>query len=178
MVNVRYRNIFLFILLSIVTLGIYPLVAYCIMGEEVNDICRGDGDNNMFYLLAALLGIVTLGIYPIVWYCKAMNRLCNNGYRYGITVRHTGTEFLLWYLFGILLFGVGPIVALCLFVSDLNQFANLQTAYGNNYVQDNQGYYLQNGEQQQYYGEQQQYYGEQQQYYGEQQQYYGEQQQY
>ncbi len=177
MVNVRYRNIFLFILLSIVTLGIYPLVAYCIMGEEVNDICRGDGDNNMFYLLAALLGIVTLGIYPIVWYCKAMNRLCNNGYRYGITVRHTGTEFLLWYLFGILLFGVGPIVALCLFVSDLNQFANLQTAYGNNYVQDNQGYYLQNGEQQ-YYGEQQQYYGEQQQYYGEQQQYYGEQQQY
>ncbi|MBR1531404.1 MAG: FHA domain-containing protein, partial [Eubacterium sp.] len=33
------------------------------------------------------------------------------------------------------------------------------------YVQDNQGYYLQNGEQQ-YYGEQQQYYGEQQQYYG------------
>lgn len=123
---IKKRSIALFILLGIVTLGIYPLVVLCIMGEEVNKICEGDGKHNMFYLLAVLLGLVTLGIYPVVWFAKAMNRLQDNAYRYGPTVMpmHSGASFALWFYFGSLII-VGPLVAVCYFISDVNAFAGV-----------------------------------------------------
>ena len=123
MAKVKNRNIFLFILLSIVTFGIYPIVAYCIMSNEINETCEGDGKKTMFYLWAALLGIVTLGIFPLIWFYKAMERLKDNGYRYGVNVKHSGGEFLLWMLLGSFIV-VGPIVAMCYFVSDVNQFSD------------------------------------------------------
>lgn len=123
MAKVKNRNLFLFILLSIVTFGIYPIVAYCIMSNEINEACEGDGKKTMFFLWAWLLGLVTFGIFPIVWYYKAMERLRDNGYRYGITVKHSGGEFLLWLFLGSFIL-VGPIVAVCYFVSDLNQFSD------------------------------------------------------
>lgn len=119
---VKNRNIFLFILLGVITLGIYWMVAFCIMSNEINKICEGDGKKTMFYLWAWLLGLITLGIFPLIWYYKAMERLKDNGYRYQIEVKHSGSEFLLWFLFGSLI-AVGPIVAYCYFVSDVNQFS-------------------------------------------------------
>ena len=74
-----------------------------------------------FYLWTWLLGIVTLGIYPLVWFYKAMDRLCDNGYRYAVRVKHSGGDFLLWTLLGSFI-AVGPIVAYCYFVADINQF--------------------------------------------------------
>lgn len=123
MVKVKNRNLFLFILLNTVTCGIYGIVAFCIMGNEINETCEGDGKKTMFYLWAFLLGIITLGIVPLIWFYKAMERLNDNGYRYGITVKHSGNEFILWYLLGSLIV-VGPLVAVCYFVSDVNQFSD------------------------------------------------------
>lgn len=120
--TVKNRNIFLFILLGLVTGGIYWIVAFCIMGNEVNKICEGDGKKTMFYLWAWLLGIVTLGIFPLIWFYKAMERLKDNGYRYQIEVKHSGSEFLLWTLLGSFI-AVGPIVAFCHFASNINQFS-------------------------------------------------------
>lgn len=123
MAKVKNRNIFLFIILNTITLGIYGIVAICIMSNEINETCKGDGKKTMFYLWAFLLGIVTLGIVPLVWFYKAMERLKDNGYRYGVNVKHSGAEFILWMLLGSLI-AVGPIVALCYFVSDVNQFSD------------------------------------------------------
>lgn len=120
--SVKNRNIFLFIFLGLVTGGIYWIVAFCIMSNEVNKICDGDGKNTMFYLWVWLLGIVTLGIYPLVWFYKTMERLKDNGYRYQIEVKHSGSEFLLWFLLGSFI-AVGPIVAYCDLVSNINQFS-------------------------------------------------------
>ena len=126
---IKKRSIALVILLSFVTFGIYPLILMCIMGEEVNRICEGDGKKNMFYLLAVLLGFVTLFIYPVIWCCKAMNRLQDNAYRYGPTVNpaHSGGSFVLWTYLGTFI-GVGSLVAFAYFVSDVNAFADI---YGN-----------------------------------------------
>lgn len=119
--TIKKRNIALFLFLGVITIGIYPLVTFCKISKEIDMICEGDGRSTMFYLWAWLLGIVTLGIFPLVWYYKAMDRLCDNGYRYAIKVKHSGGDFLLWTLLGAFI-AVGPIVAVCYFIADINQF--------------------------------------------------------
>lgn len=121
---VKNRNIFLFILLNTITCGIYGIVVLCTMSKEINKICDGDGKETMNYIFAFLLGLVTLGIFTLIWFYKAMERLKDNGYRYGITVKHGGSEYLLWTLLGSVI-AVGPLVALCFFVSDVNQFSEV-----------------------------------------------------
>ncbi|MGN0527700.1 MAG: DUF4234 domain-containing protein [Eubacterium sp.] len=123
---VKKRSIGLAVLLYFVTLGIYPLVVLCISGSQVNKICEGDGKRQMHYLLAVLLGFVTLGIYPVVWCCKAMNRLQDNAYRYGTTVHppNSGSSFVLWTYLGSFI-AVGPIVAFCKFLGNMNAFADI-----------------------------------------------------
>lgn len=120
--KVKKRNLFLFIFLGVITVGIYWIVAFCIMGNEINDICDGDDKHTMFYLWAWLLGLITFGIFPLIWFYKAMERLKDNGYRYQINVKHSGGEFILWFLLGSFIV-VGPIVAFCYFAADINQFS-------------------------------------------------------
>lgn len=119
--TIKKRNIALFIFLGFITCGIYWIVVFCKISKDINRICEGDGRDTMFYLWTWLLGIVTLGIYPLVWFYKAMDRLCDNGYRYAVRVKHSGGDFLLWTLLGSFI-AVGPIVAYCYFVADINQF--------------------------------------------------------
>lgn len=123
---IKKRSVGLAVFLYIITLGIYPFVLMCIMGRETNRICEGDGKKQMHFLLACLLGLVTLGIYPVVWCCKAMNRLCDNAYRYGPTVHpaNSGSSYVLWTYLGIFI-AVGPIVAFCKFLGNVNAFAGV-----------------------------------------------------
>ena len=99
--TIKKRNIALFIFLGFITCGIYWIVVFCKISKDINRICEGDGRDTMFYLWTWLLGIVTLGIYPLVWFYKAMDRLCDNGYRYAVRVKHSGGDFLLWTLLGL-----------------------------------------------------------------------------
>lgn len=123
---VKKRNIALFVLLNTLTLGIYGLVVLSMMSSEIEQICEGDGKKQMPYILAWLLGAVTLGIVPLIWFRTAMNRLQDNAYRYGDLVRpqYSGDSYVLWFLLGIFIV-VGPIVALCQYLSDVNAFAGI-----------------------------------------------------
>lgn len=123
---VKNRNIGTFILLNIVTCGIYSIITFCAMGEEIERVCYGDGKKQPQYIIAWLLGMVTLGIYPVVWFYTAMNRLQDNAYRYGESVRpqYSGSSFLLWWFLGAFI-GIGPIIAMCNFISDLNAYAGV-----------------------------------------------------
>lgn len=123
---VKRRSIVAFILLSVVTLGIYPLISMSIMTDEINSVCEGDGRQQMSYILAWLLGIITLGIYPIYWIYTAISRLEDNEYRYRgyVKVSHSASSFLIWYLLGFLI-AIGPLVAMCFFLDDVNQFADI-----------------------------------------------------
>lgn len=121
---IKKRNALVFYLLTILTCGIYYIVVCCLMGRDINKICEGDGKKQMHYLLALLLGCVTLGIFTLIWFKKGMDRLCDNGYRYNVTVGHTGSEYIMWSVFGFLLAGVGGIVAMVYYIGDINQFAD------------------------------------------------------
>ena len=67
-----------------------------------------------------LLSILTCGIYSWIWQYSLGNRLAANAPRYGMNFQENGTTVLLWDLFGILLCGIGPFIAMNIIIKNTN----------------------------------------------------------
>ena len=102
------------ILLSLITFGIYPLVMFTKIGNEINLVAsRYDGKKTMhFCLLTFIVAPITLGIAGIVWYHRISNRIGNELARRGIAYKFGAGSFWGWCVLGSLLFGIGPIIYL------------------------------------------------------------------
>lgn len=120
------RSIVVYILLTLVTCGIYGWYFIYCLARDVNTVCAGDGQNTTGLGMYILLSLVTCGIYPIFWMYNLGNRLANNAPRYGMSFQENGTTVLLWYLVGMLLCGIGPLVAMHFVIKNTN---SLCTAY-------------------------------------------------
>ena len=108
------------ILLSILTLGIYPLVIWCKISMEINVVAsRYDGEWTMHYLCMGLLAPITLMIYPFVWIHGLCNRTGDELVRRKISYKFTAATFWLWNLLYPLL-GAGITVALFFLLPTLN----------------------------------------------------------
>ena len=118
------RSLAKYILLSIVTLGIYSLYFIYKLSNDMNLICAGDGKNTAGLLKIILLNIITCGIYSWIWYYGLGNRLAENAPRYGLKFIENGTTILMWMLFGAVLCGIGPFVALHIIIKNTNALAN------------------------------------------------------
>ena len=105
------RGLLKLILLSIITLGIYPLVVMSVISTDINLIAsRYDGKKTMhFCLLAFIFAGLTLGIAPIVWYHRISNRIGNELTRRGIGYSFGAGTFWGWSVLGSLI-GIGPLV--------------------------------------------------------------------
>ena len=105
------RGLVKYILLSIITFGIYPLVVMSHISEEINiEATPRDGKHTMHYLLIFFIfSWLTLYIAPFVWYHRISNRIgaeltarnCN--YSFG------AEDFWLWNILGSLII-IGPFV--------------------------------------------------------------------
>ncbi len=106
------RGLLKFILLSIVTLGIYSLVFFSSISTDINIIAsRYDGKKTMhFCLLAFIITPITFGIGAIVWYHRISARIGAELARRGIAYSFGAGTFWGWNVLGSLLFGVGPFV--------------------------------------------------------------------
>lgn len=114
------RSIWVYLLLSIVTCGIYSLYFLHKLAQDVNISCEGDGESTAGLLKFILLSFVTCGIYRWVWYYKLGNRLSVNAQRYQLNFVENGTTILMWMLFGILLCGIGPIIGFNIIIKNTN----------------------------------------------------------
>lgn len=114
------RNVIIYLLLTIVTCGIYSLFFFYHMIQDINTACEGDGQRTPGLLAFILLGIITCGIYDIYWYYKVANRLQQNAPRYNMFFTENGTSVLLWMLIGWLLCGIGPLVGLHIIMKNTN----------------------------------------------------------
>jgi hypothetical protein len=101
------------ILLSIVTLGIYPLVVMSAVSNDINIVAsRYDGKKTMhFCLLTFVVAPITFGIASIVWYHKISNRIGNELRRPAIAYNFSAADFWLWNVIGSLIV-IGPFVYL------------------------------------------------------------------
>lgn len=117
------RNILMYILLSIVTCGIYGIYFWYMYTEDINKVCAGDGNESPNYILVWLLSIVTCGIYGFYWYYKQGNRLQAAAPRYGLNFQENGTSVLLWMLLGSFLCGIGVFIGIHILIKNLNALA-------------------------------------------------------
>lgn len=122
------RSLVKYILLSLVTCGIYSYFFIYQLAKDVNIICAGDGKETAGLVKFILLSIVTCGIYSLIWMYGIGNRLAENAPRYGLNFTENGTTILMWYIFGILLCGIGPYIAVHIVIKNTNALA---TAYNN-----------------------------------------------
>lgn len=101
------------ILLSLITLGIYPLVMYSNISTSINLIAsRYDGKKTMHYcLLFFIVAPITCGIASIVWCHKISARIGKELARRGINYSFDAGSFWLWNVLGSLIV-VGPFVYL------------------------------------------------------------------
>ena len=137
------RSLLVYILLSIITCGIYGLYFYYCMCNDINAVCapkeRDDANRSPNFLIVCLLSIITCGIYYYVWLYKQGNRIQRVGREYGLEIDESGTTLLLWWIVGAFLFGIGPLVSFYFLIKNVNR---LCVRYNREYV-DGAGSYSQ-----------------------------------
>lgn len=125
------RSLLVYILLSIVTCGIYNYYYIHRLSEDMNVACDGDGDTTPGVVSFILLSIVTCGIYSLIWYYKLGNRLQINARRYGMEFSENGTSILLWTFLGAWLCGVGYFIAMYIIIKNTNLICQAYNDYNN-----------------------------------------------
>lgn len=126
---IKQRSFGMYILLSIITCGIYSIIFWYQYTEDINKICMDDGHESPNYIIVILLSIITCGIYAYIWYYSQANRLQAASNKYGISIQGDGTVVLLWMILGSFLFGIGAFIALYILIRNMNEVAK---AYNDN----------------------------------------------
>lgn len=115
------RSFFRAVLLSIVTLGIYPLYLVEVMAQSMNAAARKDGKRTWGVLPFVIFTVFTLGVFAIVWHYKMITRIRGYCERHGKESCITHKFYLCWTLPGALCV-VGPLIALARFLRAFNEF--------------------------------------------------------
>lgn len=105
------RSLTKYILLGLITLGIYDIVVITKISNDINTIAsKYDGRHTMnFCLVFFLLSWLTFGIVPLVWYHRLSSRIGEEQARRNQPVTMTAGTFWGWYFLGSLII-VGPFV--------------------------------------------------------------------
>ncbi|MBQ8338902.1 MAG: AI-2E family transporter [Clostridia bacterium] len=118
------RSFITTLILTVITLGIYPVYLSEIIAENINIACVKDGKRTWGWLPLLLLSIVTLGIFPIVWHCQVISRMNRYAADNGKKPLITHKFYLLWTLLGALCV-VGPFIAYRRFLAAFNQTCHI-----------------------------------------------------
>ena len=107
------KGLLKYILLSIITCGIYGLVVMSSVSSDINIVAsRYDGKKTMHYcLLTFIVAPITFGIAGLVWSHRISNRIGAELKRRGIAYNFSAADFWLWNVIGSLIV-VGPFVYL------------------------------------------------------------------
>lgn len=114
------RGALKFFLLSLITLGIYEIVFFSGVGEDLNIVAQNQKKTTHFCLVFFILSWLTLGIYPIVWFHGISAKAGTALKERGISYEFGASTFWIWMV--LLSFTVvGPI----LYISKLCKAMNL-----------------------------------------------------
>ncbi len=115
------RSLLKFVLLNIITLGIYGIVILSNISNDINTIAqRYDNKHTMHYcLIAFIFSWLTLGIASLVWYHRISERIGNEQIRRGIPRKISAETFWIWSVLGSLII-VGPFIYMHKFLHSMN----------------------------------------------------------
>ena len=81
------RSFLMFLLVGILTCGVYIWYVYYTLARDINEICKEDGETTAGLVKLILFTLITCTIYHYVWHYKFMNRIQNNASHYEINVK-------------------------------------------------------------------------------------------
>lgn len=114
--QIPVRNIPLYVILSLITCGIFGLYWLYSLATDLNT--AADTPNDANGVMVIILSFVTCGIYSLIWMYKAGEKVASIKRRRGeLDGGNTGIMYLLLILFG---FGI---IDYCLIQSELNMHA-------------------------------------------------------
>ncbi len=117
------RSLLKWILLSLVTCGIYDLYFIYKLVQDVNTVCSGDGKQTPGLASYFFLSLVTCGIYTYYWYYILGDRIHDNAPRYNLNFSESGSTILLFMLINLITGGVGTILATYFIIKNMNDLA-------------------------------------------------------
>ncbi len=80
------------IIVALLARNMYRLYFYYRLSLDINEICKGDGQESESYVIAFVLSTLTFGLYHIYWTYKLAQRLHVNAPRYGYKMLETGKD--------------------------------------------------------------------------------------
>lgn len=116
----KKRSIAKYILLNIITLGIYGIFFWYKWTKDVNAICEGDEKDSANYLLVLILDVFSFGINILVWNYQMAERLYQKAADYGVEIKHGGLFVMLCKFL--------PLVSSILKISYINKFVDAYNA--------------------------------------------------
>ena len=114
------RSLIAYIVLTLITCGIYGYYFIYTVARDVNIACDDDDEETAGLGMFILLSILTCGIYGYYWEYKLGNRLAKNAPAYGLTIQEDGTTILLWRVLGMLICFVGTFIGSHLLIKNVN----------------------------------------------------------
>ena len=102
------RGLLKYILFSLITLGIYPIVMFSLISDELNTVCKDNKRTTQYWLLW-FLSMVTCAIPIFIWNHTASNRMGNELKRRGINYSISASTFWGWGFLGAFII-IGPFV--------------------------------------------------------------------
>ncbi len=125
------RGVIKAFLLTIITFGIYGIVLYGKLADELNLVAsKYDGKKTMnYYLMFFIVSPLTLGIGSIVWIHNFSARIGKELARRNINYSFGAGTFWGWNVLGILI-GVGPIIYLYKLLKATNLINEHYNTYG------------------------------------------------
>lgn len=124
--KIQYHSFWKYLLLSIITCGIYGI--YFLYGyvKALNKICEGDGKESKNYIVVLLLSMITCGIYGFYWWYVQGERLYQIAPKYNVKVREKGSSILVWELLGCTVMpGIGMFAATYIMFDNMNVIAKV-----------------------------------------------------
>lgn len=94
----KKKNIALYIILNIVTFGIFRFFFWWKWTKDVDKMCEGDGKESANYFLILILNVFSLGINVPVWNYQMAERIYQKGGELGAEIKHGGLFVMFWKL--------------------------------------------------------------------------------
>ncbi|WP_430591850.1 DUF4234 domain-containing protein [Humidisolicoccus flavus] len=117
-----HRSLTKYLLLGLITFGIYTIWLTARAGDDLNAIAsRRDNRRTMnFWLLALVVGPITFGFAYIFWWHNSCDRIGNELQRRGMTRTITAADYWLWGVLGAFII-VGPFIFMYKRLHAMNQ---------------------------------------------------------
>ena len=118
------RSLFTYIVLGILTLGIYNLWYLHRLVKDVNELCDEDGKRSSGILAYIVFSILTCGLYSFFWWYRIGDMLERAVKRRGLHNSISGGYVLISMVLGALICGIASYVGIYKVFDATNELAN------------------------------------------------------